>query len=362
MSIHIAAVIGNLDKDRGGAQQLLYDVFSRLDADTFDLTVYHLFGAGTYRDAFEEAGVRVSDIDAAGNFDAQAFARFVHQLRTDAPDVLHTNSPISGLWGRLAARLAGIEHVVSAEHNVHDGYPLPHRLANGLTLPLADRIVGVSRAVTDSVAWWERLKTPIETIPNGIDVERFAGVAASGEHPSDAPVVGTLGTHSRQKGFDVLLDALTCLDGVHATLIGDGPARDDLRAYAERHFADRVTFPGRVPSVEPHLAGFDVAAFPSRWEGFGLVAAEAMAAGTPVVASDIPAFREVVGDAGILVPPEDPVALAEGIAGLLNSPGHAADLADRGRERVREHFAIERVADHYAELYRALAERRGRLT
>lgn len=353
--VHIAAVIGRLNEREGGAQQLLYDTLSRLD--DFERTVYVLFGDPTYRDAFERAGVRVRALDADGNADARAFAGFVRRLRADAPDVLHTNSPISGLWGRPAARLAGIESVLAAEHNVHDGYPLKHRLANGATLPLADHIVGVTQAVGESVGGWERLGTPVTTIPNGIDIGRFASATApDGGTPTDRPLVGTLGTHSEQKGFDTLVRALEHVESAQATIIGDGPAHDDLRALArERDLDDRVAFPGRVPSVPPRLAAFDVAVFPSRWEGFGLVAAEAMAAGVPVVASDIPAFREVIGDVGLLVPPEDPQALAGAIESVLADDERRANLVERGRERVREHYAIERVADQYADLYRSLA-------
>lgn len=340
-------------------------MFSRLNSDEFNCIVYHLFGDGTFRKAFEDAGVHVVNINANGNFDIRAFSRFVCRLRADSPDVLHTHSPISGLWGRPAAHIVGINNIISTEHNVHDGYPLPHRLANGLTLPLADSVVANSAATARSLRWWERpllraAGTQIETIPNGIELERFETATADGTpNMPDSPLVGTLGTHDEQKGFDVLLDALSLLDGPHepyATIIGDGPAHDDLRAFAShRGLDDRVDFPGRVPSVPPYLAAFDIAVFPSRWEGFGLVAAEAMATGTPVVASDIPAFREVVGDAGVLVTPEDPAALAEGIDKLLNNPNHRASLATQGLKRVRERFSVEHVAEQYADLYRTFA-------
>lgn len=365
--IRVAAAIGKLDKERGGAQQLLYDVLSRLDGDEFERTVYVLFGDPTYREAFEDADVQVVALEADGNADARAFARFVRRLRSDAPDVLHTHSPISGVWGRPAARLAGVEHVASTEHSVHDGYPLKHRLANGLTLPLADAVIPNSRATEMSLRWWERpllraAGAGVETIPNGIDVAEIAGTEPATDGGwTDGPVIGTVGRFVDAKGLTTLVRALPSIrerhPDVECVLVGDGPRREAIeRTARELGVTDAITITSLVEDPHPIAATFDVAVFPSRWEGFGLAAAECMVAGVPVVASDIPAFREVVGDAGELVSRERPGEFAAAIETLLADPDRRDDLAEAGRDRIHEEFSAERVAEQYAAQYRALTD------
>ena len=365
MPTHVAAVIGNLESDHGGAQQLLYDVFSRLPANEFDRTIYHMFGEGSFREAFEAAGVSVISLDAASNFDAGTFAQFVRQLRRESPDILHTNSPISGLWGRTAGTLAGVPHIVSTEHSVHDGYPLKHRLANGLTLGLAETAVAITPAVARSFQWWERpllraCNCEIRTIPNGVDVDRIAertGDTAVADGAGEGPMIGTVGRLVEAKGIETAVRALPRIrenaPDTELVVVGDGPRRDALESLAERlgvSHALRIT--GFVEDPFPEVAAFDVAMFPSRWEGFGLATAECMAASVPVVASDIPAFREVVGDAGVLVESESPAMFADAVLSLIDNPEYHDDLAQRGYDRVREQFGIDQVAEQYASVFR----------
>lgn len=362
--IRVAAIIGNLNKEHGGAQQLLYDVFRRLP-DDFKPIVYHMFGPGTFREDFEASGVPVYHIEAASNYDVLAFARLVRRLRVDRPEILHTNSPISGFWGRIAARLAGVPRVVSVEHNVRRAFrPLP-RLANGVTLPLADAVVGVSQPVVDSVlsGWEGRLlpgKTEVASIPNGVDTERFSPANSGDEAADGAPTVGTVGRLVRQKGFDRLLRAWPqVLDSVPESrleIVGDGPIRGKLEVLAGKLGVDAsVSFLGYQADSLPAYRRFDVGVFPSRWEGFGLTVAEAMAASVPVVASDIPPFQHLVGDTGLLVTGDDPTAWAEAITGLLVDPERRGTLGEAGRERIARQFSLDRVGQGYETLYRSLA-------
>jgi glycosyltransferase involved in cell wall biosynthesis len=113
---------------------------------------------------------------------------------------------------------------------------------------------------------------------------------------------------------------------------------------------------GRADDVSARLSRARVAVIPSRWEGFSLFAAEAMAAGTPVVASDVDGLAEVVGDAGLLVPAGDPDALADALRRVLTDDALARRLSAAGRARA-ERFSIDATSQAYTDAYRRLAGR-----
>jgi glycosyltransferase involved in cell wall biosynthesis len=116
-----------------------------------------------------------------------------------------------------------------------------------------------------------------------------------------------------------------------------------------------VRYLGRREDVPALLARADILAVPSRWEGFGLAAAEGLAAGVAVIAADVDGLREVVGGAGVLVPPEDPGALRAALIRLSASPSLRAALGASGRARARERFDILETVRRYEALYRQLA-------
>lgn len=370
--ISVSYLIGNLNKEHGGAQQLLYNICRHLPPSEFDTTVYYMFGEGTYTEQFEEHGTNVVDLGASSNNDVAAFGRLVHHLRNVNYDILQTNSPISGVWGRIAGRLGSVDHVISVEHSVHTGYPLSNRLANGLTLPLSSAIVGVSDTVVESLLPWEKRllseDTKIRAIRNGVDVNAIEQEFTKTEDAlsdidisQDGPIIGSVGRFIEPKGYKYLLRAFPNIKQEHPDaillLIGGGELMSELKSEAESTgYRDDILFTGLLANVFPFLPAFDIAVFPSLWEGFGLTPVEAMVAKCPVVASDIPAFREVVDDAGILVNSGDKSAIAAAVTGLLNDPSRRMRLGRSGYERAIKNFSIERTVNEYADLYRELID------
>lgn len=369
--INLAFVIGNLNKEHGGAQRLLFDICKGLDLDSYELTVYYLFGEGTFQPHLEAHGVSVVDVDADSNYDLTAFGAFTSHLRRSNHDLLQTNSPISGVWGRPAARVGGVPNVVSVEHNMHHTYRTLSRVSNGVTLPLADAVVGVSDSVTASILDWERRllrDTDVRTIRNGVDVkhiESHFGDAGSylteqTDLDPDDTVVATVGRLAEQKGFRYLVRAFAAAETGDAKLlvVGDGPRRTDLERLARSEGIEAdVCFAGRVPEVYPLLPAFDVAVFPSLWEGLPLAPAECMVARLPLVVTDIPPFRELVDEAGVTVPVKDATALADAIETLLESPARRNELGTRAYERVSTEFSVKRTVAQYDALYREVLGR-----
>jgi len=189
---------------------------------------------------------------------------------------------------------------------------------------------------------------------NGIDVARFTKATP---WPTEGPTVLFLSRHEERKGLDVLIEALALLpDHARVWIASDGPDTPRLKAAAGGD--PRVEWLGRIDEGEKvrRLRGASVLCAPSlRGESFGMILLEAMAAETPIVASDLPGYRKVIGDgepAALLVPPGDAAALGAALRRVLEDRGLAASLAGAGDVRAAT-FSMDRLAERYVELYRS---------
>jgi len=317
------------DCNGGGAERIALELAARGGH-----TVAPIYDGGELEPEFR-ARVRVEAVGAVRRRHVvRPFARLVALARE--ADVVHTHLWAGDQWGRVAARVAG-RPVVSTIHNTEGDGPLRDRIAR-LTAPLAT-LVGASEAVAD------RLRSEgfadVRAILNGIDRKRFFPREDVAERARRVVGVGRL---TRQKGFDVLVEAARGTD-LEVTLVGDGEDRALLTG---------ASLVGWQPDVGSYLREADIVAIPSRWEGFGLQAVEAMASGVPIVASDIAPLREVLGDAAVFVPPEDAGALRTALVELVPDRARRALLRERGLARAAA-FSIERMVERYTELYEELA-------
>jgi glycosyltransferase involved in cell wall biosynthesis len=195
----------------------------------------------------------------------------------------------------------------------------------------------------------------IAYVPNGVDLDRFAGQVAP--FPHDRPYVLAVGRLAHQKGLDVLLDAWARLGArdVDLLLAGDGPERVTLEARAVAlGIEGSVRFLGAAdPEQLPALyRGARLLACPSRWEGLPLVCLEAMASGCPIVGSAVDGIPDAVvdGETGLLVPAEDAAALAGAVERLLGDPVRRDALGAAGRLRAQAEFAWPVLADRYLQV------------
>lgn len=206
------------------------------------------------------------------------------------------------------------------------------------------------------------IRPRLRVVPNGVDPERFAEGTA---FPHPGPYVLAVARLSHEKGIDVLLDAFARLRDLHVDLLvaGDGPERPTLEQQRDGlELGGRVHFLGTVDAERmPALhRGALLLACPSRWEGLPLVCLEAMAAGRAVVATAVDGTPDAVlaGESGLLVPPEDPGALAAALEVLLRDPQRRAALGARGHALVRERFTWDAVARRYLEVLTEAARER----
>jgi phosphatidylinositol alpha-mannosyltransferase len=284
-----------------------------------------------------------------------AAARAVRAVRRGGFDVLHLHEPLAPSI-TIPVLLARPAPVVGTFHAA--GHRTPYRWAAPLLRGLASRIE-VRVAVSEPAAQLARqhLGGSYELLFNGIDVSRYRAPAAG----RAGLTILFLGRHEPRKGLDVLLDALPLLPRcVSVRVAGSGPVTARLR---ERHRGDeRIRWLGRLTEAgkirELHAAS--VLCAPSRHgESFGMVLLEAMAAGTPIVASDVPGYRSLnsQADAAHLVPPGDPGALAAGLLRVLTDHRLAADLRAKGAETVTR-FSMDALALRYAQIYDSLSANR----
>ena len=278
-------------------------------------------------------------------------------VRASSPDVVHAHEPMSPSTSMFAV-LSARRPVVATFHSFLDRSRLLELTTPALRA-VWRRLDGRIAVSTAAAAFVGRaFPGEIEIIPNGVEIERFA--QASGEAVELPPGRRVLwvGRLDPRKAFPVMIEAFTRLapEFPDLTLVvaGDGRDRGAIRTL-DPAVSGRVLMLGRVPhrQLPNYHAAADVFVSPATGrESFGIVLVEAMAAGVPVVATDIPGYREVVraGVDGLLVPPRDPDALAGSIRRVLREPGLAERLVAAGRIRAQE-FSWDRVVPRIEAVY-----------
>ncbi|MED7950104.1 glycosyltransferase family 4 protein [Streptomyces sp. BE303] len=359
----------------GGAEQGLVAMAPQLVRAGVRLDIAYLKDStGGFQPELTAAGADVFGVGRPSR--SQTVAALHRLVRERRPDLLHTTLYESDVLGRAAALTARTPVVTSL---VNAAYGPEHRNARGLspwkvraaqavdaaTAQGTRRFHALTRYVAGAMA--RRLRVPsqrIDVVPRGRDPERLgivtpdrrAAVRSSLELPQDVPVVLAAARQQYQKGLDVLLEAWPAVlrsepEAVLLLAGSEGGETDRLLALAG---ATRgVRFLGPRDDVFDLMAAADALAVPSRWEGLGSAAMEAMGVGVPLVASDVPALRETVGseDYARLVAPERPAALAEALIDTLEDRAAARVRAKAARARFLTSFTLQQVSAQMVGFY-----------
>jgi glycosyltransferase involved in cell wall biosynthesis len=275
-------------------------------------------------------------------------------------DVVHTYMFHADVIGTVAAKLASCPRIIVSRRALHQGRHRPaayeHWLELGTNI-VAHELIANSQAVLRDVERHERiLPRHRGVIYNGIDIARYQ-VAGVGRTTGAIRLI-TVGSLTEPKGQEFVVQALALLrvGGVNAELllVGAGPEEHKLKAVARSvDVADRVKFAGEQLDPRRFLEASDIFVLPSRQEGFSNALIEAMASGLPVVATDVGGNREALGEVGgRIVPPLDPVALAEAIKELASSRSSLASIGNLNRERVARLFSLDASVRRLADWYR----------
>ncbi|WP_329339050.1 glycosyltransferase [Streptomyces sp. NBC_00663] len=353
----------------GGAEQQLRLLLRHLPVECEVVT---LTNPGAVADGLIADGVRVTHLGMAGNRDLAALPRLVRLIRSGGYDLVHTHLYRACVYGRLAARLAGVRAVVATEHSLGDSQMEGRRLTAGVRgLYLASERLGratvaVSPTVAQRLRNWGVPAPRIEVVPNGIDLARFRFDPLQRLHtrrrlglPEDAYVIGGIGRLTAGKQFGTLIHALAQLPAhCWLLLVGGGPDESVLRRTAqEAGVADRVLFTGERPCVPDGSPGpdlpsltwaMDVLASPSPEEAFGLAVVEALASGLPVRYASCPAIEDL---------PPEAATLARQVRGGADEFARALAAARAEGPRPRTapdaalHYCITRSAAQLMDVY-----------
>lgn len=343
----------------GGSQTQALELARGLAAAGLQVQVWSLMAGQDLLPRARHFGLRVRQLGRAGYVWPPALARLAQALRQERPEVLLLYTGIPNIWGRLLGRLYKVPVIVgTCRGSLEPGRQRDrwlwrlahHHICNaGFLKEMLVEQAGVNPAA-------------ISVIPNGVDLERFRTVA---NQRGPAPVVLCLGRLSPEKGQAVLLEAFSKVAVRHQQaqlwLVGDGPQRESLARRARATICrERIRLLPASQDVPGLLGQATLLALPSRHEGMPNVILEAMAAGLPVLASDLGGVSELVEpeQTGLLLPPGDVEAWAAGLDRLLSEPGLGRAWGRAGRQRVEERFSLAAMIQAHRELLDCLLSRR----
>lgn len=303
--------------------------------------------------------------------------KLAREYRKMRPDVAHIQYMAPGLLAVLAARIAGVRVVFATVHQPGRTYGIKARMLLRVAAKMSKAFQCISLSVEKS--WFgtcsmfdssSAIRLRHFTIYNAVDAKEIARCADMGRHEGlrlklgldKCLVIGCTGRLRTEKGQMFLIEAMTRVAGslpsARLLLIGDGPDSEGIaNKIDELGLQEIVIRLGGMNHNDAmrHLGAMDVMAIPSLFEGFGLVAAESMASGLPVVASNVDGLAEVIvhGETGMLVPPRDCEALAEALIFLLTDPKARKQYSENAVTRIEKLFSIERFSESMLGMYQA---------
>jgi glycosyltransferase involved in cell wall biosynthesis len=349
------------DLELGGLERLAVDLAISQKQAGHEVWVYCLYHTGPLAATLEPAGVPVVAFRKGSGFSIAAVFAMANRLRADRADVIHGHNPGVHHYAALAAQIASVPACVNTRHSVTDsqGWPYQERYFR-LVQPLTSHVVFDCDYVRKGLA--DRLGYPASkgsVILNGIPLAPFLAHPASPGSRKPRVRFGTIGRLVLAKGHHSLIDAFARVaqnaPGAELSIYGYGDLQDRLAAQiATLGLEGRVRLEGRTANSAAVLSDLDVFVLSSLNEGLPLVILEAMAAGLPIVTTDVGGIPEVVAkDSAWLCPPCD----ADALAGAMLQAVNCANLRERGeiaRRRASSSYGIEHMTAHYYDLYRQL--------
>lgn len=355
----------------GGASRAVFELASELSG-RFDAVVA-AGGAGELFEKLREKGVRTIPLPSLERDlnvikEIKTFFFLLALLRREAPDTVHVHGPKAGGLGALAARLSGIQKIIYTAHGWAFFEDLPwwnillRRLFSYVTVLLAHTTIAVSKKDAGAFVNWPLAVRKIVYIPNGVRTvatisqnalrEKLKTYGVPQTHPF---VFGTVAELHKNKGLSYLVQAMREVPDAMLVIIGEGEERRRLTlAIAASKLQHRVFLAGHIPDAAELIGAFDVFVLPSVKEGLPYVVLEAGVRGVPAVATDVGGIPEVIEHekTGLLVPPKDPLALAEALKRLIADEPLRKRLGAALKQKVERGFSLDSMLEKTIALYR----------
>lgn len=364
--------------DVGGAEMQVLDLSKYLLDQGYFVNVVSLRGKRRLHDEFEKAGIPVHFLNMEKPWQlVSALIWYRRIVRLISPDVVHSHMVHANLFCRIGRIFIPIKKLICTAHSNNEGGKV-RTCAYRLTDRLANYTTQVSQAAAKE--YLEKGIAPpgkLGCIPNAIDVQKFKADPGSRvrirtrHHLENAFVFVNVARLEPEKDHLTLLKAFQALaataENVRLMIIGDGTLRAKLEAYSRNaNLAEKVLFLGRRTAVPDFLNAGDCFVLSSKWEGFGLVVAEALAVGMPVIATDCGGPGEILRggaapdyasrpEIGRLVPVGDPVSMADAMKQVMSMTleERAREIA-RGRRIVNNNYTFDAVGKQWQQLYRSI--------
>ena len=323
-----------------GAEQIILDLCAMANHDFVIAALQP--GDGRFKEKASDQSIPTIELNMTSKFDMAVISRLKKVIEEENIDLVHSHLVHANFIGRLAASSLGVP-VISTIHIVEKRFRPSHTWMERLTASKAHKIVAVSDTVAQHMR--DNIKLPkdkILTISNGIDTSRFHNTKQ--ERDIDFLFLGRL---DQQKGLDLILPGLKELSShkPRISVVGVGPEENKLKSQATE-LGLELSWEGFVPHPEEWMNRSKICLVPSRWEGFGLVAAEALSCGCQVVHSAVDSLPQVCGPHGIALGDDQ----TKWSSLLLDAWQGFSE--DEGRENwVKENYSKELMVKQYKELY-----------
>lgn len=370
--IRLLLIIPSLDES--GAEKQLTLLATGLPRDQFEIRVVVLTRSGPYAEQLAAAGIPIDLLHKRFKFDPVTIWKLRSLIRSWKPDLIHTWLFAGNTYGRLVAGGSFGPPVIVSERCVDSWKARWQLWLDRKLVGRTAKLVGNSQSVIDFYRQFGYDDARLQMICNGLPLDPGPAPphpqreelrrqwSDNHEHPF---IVGFIGRLAPQKRIDDLIWAIELLksarDNVYLVVVGAGPLEAKLRDFADYFgLQKRVTFLGHRHDARELLSCFDAFGLASDFEGQSNSLMEAMGAGLPVLATDIPPNRELVthDETGIIFPVGDRVILARQINRLAEDPERCRRLGSAARQKMLDDFSVGEMVNKYGALYRQLVESR----
>ena len=341
----------------GGAERLLLDMVPRYISHGIQVDILLFDGTDTpLKEQLSQKGVRIYCLAKGQSVYSPSFIKkLVPYLKRY--DIIHTHLTACQYFVALACVLYQIDvPLVTTEHSTRNrrrNIPMFFYLERWM-YHRYKRIITISKETEIALRQHLKQSIPFQTINNGIDLKRFKDASPLNEKISNF-IICMVAAFREEKNQDTVIKAMALLPkDCYLWLVGDGPRKPLCEDLAKNiNVSDRVKFLGIRSDVPSLLKSADIVVLSSHWEGFGLAAAEGMAAGKPVIASNVSGLSQVVGDAGLLFNPSDEHDLASKILSLKEDKSLLIDTAMKCSQRAND-FDINVTVSKYIQVYQSV--------